>query len=118
MSDIPKFNSLVTRKVLDGDKVQINDLLNKEIVVCGFSVSTSKYKESTSCVKVQFYYADDEKENRRVFFSGSSVIKDQLEEVEKKLDKDGLPFLFRATVKKNRQLLLASLAGSFLKGTG
>lgn len=100
--DIPKFNTLVERQVLDGDKVKIDDLLNKTIVVCGFHVSQSKFadKGSSCCVKVQFYYAGDEKTERKVFFSGSSVIKEQLEEAKKKLDSEGLPTLFEATVKK------------------
>ena len=29
MSEIPNFDALVTRKALSGDKVQINDILNK-----------------------------------------------------------------------------------------
>lgn len=102
MSDIPHFNSLVTRQVLDGDKVKIDDLLNKAIIICGFNISISKFKErgGGSCVKVQFYYADDERKERKIFFSGSSVIKEQLEEAKGSLDKEGLPLLFLAMVKK------------------
>ena len=58
--DIPEFGKLVENKVLDGDKVRIDDILNKPIIVTGFHVSTSKYKDKGSgvCVKIQFYYAD------------------------------------------------------------
>ena len=35
-----------------------------------------------------------------VFFSGSSVIKDQLEEAEASLKESGRPLLFKAAVKK------------------
>ena len=100
--DIPKFNTLVEHKVLDGDKVKIDDLLNKELIVTGFSVSTSKYKDKSSgiCIKVQFYYKNDEKQERKVFFSGSTVIKDQLEEAKVKLDESGLPLMFESMVKK------------------
>ena len=89
-------------KVLDGDKIRIDDILNKEIVICGFQISTSKYKDKGCgyCIKVQFYYADDGTQTRRVFFSGSGVIKDQLEEAKRTLDKDSLPLLFEAMVKK------------------
>lgn len=74
--DIPKFDDLVEKKMLTGDKVRIDDLLNKPIVVCGFQVSTSKYKDKGCgyCTKVQFYYADDETKTKRVFFSGSGVM--------------------------------------------
>lgn len=102
MGEIPQFSGLVQKKVLDGDKVRVDDLLNREIVICGFNISTSKYKDKGCgyCIKVQFYYADDTTEERKVFFSGSSVIKDQLEEAKGNLEKNGLPMLFKATVKK------------------
>ena len=100
--DIPEFGNLIERKVLDGDKVRIDDLLNKPIVVCGFQVSTSKYKDKGCgyCIKVQFYELSDTTETRKVFFSGSSVIKDQLEEIKTTLEKQNMPLLFKATVKK------------------
>ena len=102
MAEIPNFDTLVTHKALDGDKVRIDDLLNKPIVITGFQISTSKYKDKGCgfCVKAQFYEAGDEKQVRKVFFSGSSVLKDELEEVQKTLEKQNLPILFRATVKK------------------
>ena len=100
--DIPKFEDVADNKTLDGDKVKIDDILNKPLIVTGYHVSSSKYqnKGSAYCTKVQFYFADDEKMEKKVFFSGSSVIKDQSEEMEKKLTEKGLPFLFQTTVKK------------------
>ena len=100
--DIPKFEDYSELKTLDGDKVKIDDILNKPIVVTGYTVMNSKYKNKSSeyCTKVQFYYTDDEKQERRVFFSGSMVIKDQIENIEKKLNEQDLPLLFQTTVKK------------------
>lgn len=103
MSDeIPAFNGLVEQVTLDGDKVSLNDILNKEIIVTGEHTSTSKFKDKGSgfCVKIQFYYADDVTKTKRVFFSGSTVIKDQIDEVKEALEKQGLPLLFKTTVKK------------------
>lgn len=102
MESIPEFSTLVKNRALDGDKVRVDDLLNKDIVICGYQVNTSKYKDKGSgfCVKVQFYYADDEAETRKIFFSGSSVIKGQIEEAKESLEKDGRPLAFRAKVKK------------------
>ena len=99
---IPEFSTLVKNRVLDGDKVRIDDLLNKDIVVCGFQVSKSKYNDKGSgvCVKVQFYCADDETETRKIFFSGSSVIQEQLEEAKESLDKNEQPLLFKSKVRK------------------
>lgn len=100
--DIPKFGELSERKTLDGDKVKIDDTLNKEIIVTGFHVSLSKYKLKGSdyCVKVQFYFKEDESEEKKVFFSGSSVIKDQIEDIEKQLTAKDLPFKFETVIKK------------------
>ena len=102
MDEIPEFNTLVENKVIDGDKVRIDDILNKEIVVTAFHISTSKYKDKGCgyCVKVQFYYLDDTSKTKRIFFSGSGVIKDQLEEVKAKLEKECKPLLFKSMVKK------------------
>lgn len=98
--DIPKFEDLSEKKTLDGDKVKIDEILNKEIIVTGYHVSTSKYKDKGCgfCSKVQFRYPNEEE--KKVFFSGSSVIKDQLEDMEKTLSEKNLPFLFQATMKK------------------
>lgn len=102
MNEIPNFSSLIDKKVLDGDKVRIDDLLNKEIIICNYNVTTSKFKDRGCgyCTKIQFYYADDKEEIKRVFFSGSSVIKDQIEEVAEKLKENNQPLLFKAMVKK------------------
>lgn len=100
--DIPQFSNLSEKKTLDGDKVKIDDVLNKSIIITGYQITASKYKAKSSehCTKVQFYFASDEREERKVFFSGSLVIKDQMEEMDKKLSEKGLPFVFQATVKK------------------
>ena len=100
--DIPKFADYSEKRTLDGEKVKIDDIINKEIIVTGYHVSTSKYKHKSGeyCTKVQFYFADDESKDTKVFFSGSTVIKDQIEDVEKKLKESDLPLLFQTTVKK------------------
>lgn len=102
MTEIPNFDKLVTHKSLSGDKVRIDDILNNPIIITGFQISSSKYRDKGSgyCIKVQFYAADDTTETRKVFFSGSSVLKDELEEAKCTLEKQNLPILFRATVKK------------------
>ena len=42
--NIPEFSSLVENHVLDGDKIRIDDLLNKSIVITNYHISTSKFK--------------------------------------------------------------------------
>ena len=102
MEEIPEYNGLVTRRALDGDKVQIVDILNTPIVICAFQITASKYKDrgSGKCVKVQFYFASDEAKTCKVFFSGSGILCDELEEAKKSLEAKEMPLLFRATVKK------------------
>lgn len=100
--EIPNFSDLVEDKSLSGDKVSLNDILGKRIIVTGYNVSNSKYakKGVDHCVKVQFYYQEDKEEKRYIFFTGSSVIKSQLEEIEAQLKQSGNPFIFKATVNK------------------
>lgn len=77
-------------KPLDGDKIKIDDVLNQEIVILGYKVRGSKYpKSSDKCLTLQVELEG----KRRVVFTGSMVL---LEQVEKYQDK--LPFL--ATIKK------------------
>ena len=100
--DIPKFDALVEKRNLTGDKVRIDDLLDRNIIICGYQISTSKYKDKGCgyCTKVQFYFADDETKTKRVFFTGSGVLKDDLEAVEKVLKEKELPLIFSAILKK------------------
>ena len=54
--EIPEFKNLVKQVALDGDKVKIDEILGKDIVICAFRVSESKYKDKGCryCIKVQF----------------------------------------------------------------
>jgi len=76
---------------LGGDKVKIEAILNQEILVTGYKIKTSKYvKEGVEhCLTVQFEIDG----HKRIFFTGSNVLKDQLEKYACEI-----PFL--ATLKK------------------
>lgn len=78
---------------MDGRKINLDDATEKEIIVTGFRVSSTKYAESKSphCLTVQFTFANSDE--KRVFFTGSKVLREQLE-----LHKDKLPF--QAVIKK------------------
>jgi hypothetical protein len=45
LTEIPNFDKLVTHKSLSGDKVRIDDILNKPIIITGFQISSSKYRD-------------------------------------------------------------------------
>lgn len=65
---------------LDGDKVQIDLVLNQEIVVTGYKIKRSKYSGknvSGKYLTVQFMYP--ERDQKRVFFTGSDVLISQIE---------------------------------------
>jgi len=77
--------------ILDGAKVRIDDVLNQELVVTGYSVKGSKFSKNKSgkylTLQVKF---DDEK---HVLFTGSDVLIDQMAKYG-----DRVPFV--ATIKK------------------
>ena len=64
-------------KAIDGDKVKIESILNKEIRVTDYKVKKSKYAKNNSeqCLTVQFEIDG----TKKIFFTGSCVLLDQLE---------------------------------------
>lgn len=76
---------------LEGAKLKIADILNKEITVIGFRVKDSKFSKTnqTTCLTIQFMLGDE----RHVVFTGSQVLLDQCKSYEAEI-----PFL--ATVKR------------------
>ncbi|MCX5818995.1 MAG: hypothetical protein NT047_03665 [Deltaproteobacteria bacterium] len=73
---------------LDGSKLKIADILNKEIMITGYRVKNSKYN-ATSCLTIQFMMGDE----KHVAFTGSQVLLDQCKSYEAEI-----PFI--ATVKR------------------
>ena len=79
-------------KPLDGEKVRLDNLLNKEIIISAVKIKMSKFKDhGDKCATVQFYEETDDR--KRIFFTGSGVIINMLEKY-----KDEIPFI--TTVKK------------------
>jgi len=86
----PKFSDFSEEpKKLDGEKVSIDSILNKEILITGFKIGKSKYKENSDYTTVQFVSDDI----NHVFFTGSSVIADQIKKYGDKIP-------FTTTVQK------------------
>lgn len=63
--------------IMDGDKLKLDEILNKEITVKGFKVTDSKYSKSNSnkCMKLHFKLND----KNYITFTGSNVLIDQME---------------------------------------
>ena len=77
---------------LDGAKLRIGDVLNKEIEVLAVRIKPSKYKgndKGSACLTIQFQMNGE----RYVAFTGSAILAEQA-----KMYADELPFL--ATIKK------------------
>lgn len=81
-----------TRNNLHGDKIKIDRILNKKIIVHSYTVCSSKFSNGSGiCVNMQIEL-DGEK---RVVFIGSKNIQNILDQVPKEY------FPFEATLVKN-----------------
>lgn len=85
-----RFSDFAAEQSLDGEKVKIEDMLNKEIVVLGCVITKSKYNNNSDmCLKLQF-----ELEGKRcILFTGSNVLIEQIERY-----RSEIPFI--ATIRK------------------
>ena len=83
-SDFAKNSNAIT-----GEKVKIDDVIGKEIVVTQYKISDSKYKVGTKLLTLQFTLNTEE----RIVFTGSNVLIEQIEKY-----KTEIPFI--ATIKK------------------
>ena len=87
----PRFSDFATEeKPLDGKKMGVDAVLNKEILILDFRAGNrSQFKEGGLYTTIQFEIDSE----RHVLFTGSEVITDQLQRY-----KDHLPFV--ATIRK------------------
>lgn len=78
-------------KPMDGAKLKIDDVINREILIIGCKIKESKYSRtnSSNCLTIQFVMDSE----RYVVFTGSSVLIEQMEKYQHEI-----PFL--ATIKK------------------
>ena len=74
---------------LDGRKIKIEDILDKEILVLAIRVKPSKFGKTAACLTIQLELAGE----RYVCFTGSAVLGEQAQAYQAEL-----PFV--ATVKK------------------
>lgn len=98
MNSFSQFDTKITTKGFDGDKVKMAKILDREIIVHHFKIEDSKiYKErgSGKCLKLQITFND---EKHIVFTSGICLI-----EVIQQIPEDGFPFT-TTVVKENERL--------------
>ena len=65
---------------LDGDKMKIEDILNRTIAVTGYRIDMSKIKEGQECLTMQFIL--EGQSEPKVLFTGSKVLADQVRRYE------------------------------------
>lgn len=83
----------ITEKLI-GDKIKIDRVFNKEIIIEKYRIVTSKYSDKSSngkCLHIQFTMNG----SQHVLFTGSGVLQDLIEQI----GKDNLPFT--TTIIKN-----------------
>jgi len=86
-----RYSDFSKEKVLDGDKMRIDDVLNKEVAILAYSIKDSRYSKNESGKYLTLQIEISEK--KYVIFTGSDVLIDQMEKYEHEL-----PFL--ATIRK------------------
>lgn len=67
-----------TEKYLQGDRIPIKDIFEKEIIVTGFKVLPSKYSDRYAYI--QFFKKEDKTRKIYVIQTGSQVLIEQCEE--------------------------------------
>lgn len=82
------------RKMLNGNLIKIEDVLNKEIIILDYVIFDSILKKGEDCLKIQFKFENDEKIN--ILTTGSKILLKQIqfEELE-------FPFMSEIIKKKN-----------------
>lgn len=71
---------------LDGDKLKIDEILNREIEIIGYRITESKFAERShgKCLTIQFSLDG----KTHIFFTGSEILMRQIEKY-----KEHIPFL-------------------------
>lgn len=85
MNKFADFQITTYQKAFTGDKIKIDRILNREIVVHDYKIEKSKFeKASGKCLHLQIELNN----TRHVIFSGSIYLMDQIEQI----PRDKLPF--------------------------
>lgn len=78
---------------LVGDKIKIDRVLNREIVVTNFKVEPSKHIDGTQCLHLEFRLNG----NNHILFTGSTILIQMIEKVPKG------NFPFKTTIVKENE---------------
>ncbi|OPY54719.1 MAG: hypothetical protein A4E48_00298 [Methanosaeta sp. PtaU1.Bin060] len=84
-----RFSDFANEEAFEGEKLRLDDILNKEILVTGYKIKDSHQKKNTQYLTIHFKLDGVQ----HIAFTGSMVLMDQLRKYE-----SHLPFL--AVIKK------------------
>lgn len=84
--DYPKYCEFENDEFLKGDKVKIEEILNKEVLITGIKKEPSKVKKGETYNKIQVIteYIDDVPQYK-IFFTTSQVLERQIMKYKSKL---------------------------------
>jgi hypothetical protein len=75
---LKRFSDFAQDGPLDGDKMRIEEIIGREIIIRNYRIKSSRFQDNSSkYLTIQFSFQGDEK--RYIVFTGSAVIADQLE---------------------------------------
>ncbi len=86
-----KFSELEINSGLEGEKRTIAEVLNKPIVIVGALTKPSKYK-TEFYTAIQFYYLEDATKTKYIVFTGSEVIRKNIERAKEYCESNNQPF--------------------------
>lgn len=81
-----RFSDFAKEAILNGDKIKIDDILNKEIKIIGCSIKDSRYSKNKTGKYLTLQV--ELEEERYIIFTGSDVLIDQIKKYESEI-----PFL-------------------------
>lgn len=93
MKSFKEFNIVTAIKGFVGDKIKIERILNREIVVMEYKIEESKFNGKYLSLQIKI------KDEMHVVFTGSNALMDQVQQV----PKDSFPFT--ATIIKDNERL-------------
>ena len=76
-----RFGDFADEETFDGEKLRLDEVLNKEILVTGYKIKDSHQKKGTQYLTIHF----EMEGKQHIAFTGSMVLMDQLKKYESHL---------------------------------
>jgi hypothetical protein len=95
MKSFKDFGISTTHQPFTGDKIEMFDVLNREIIVINHKIETSKYPEKGNGKRLTLHIKIDDRD--RIIFTGSVILQDLIQ----KVAADNFPFT-ATIVKENK----------------